>query len=108
MEETHTIILHSGINSIIVWTPPPAVGGYVKKVDVIQNIFNLHDFQIGSDTVLDYIDRAIGIYEYNRKPSLRRTFNPLFYIGLLFEAISELPFIAIDKLGFNRKRQNHQ
>ena len=104
MDETHNIILHSGINPTIIWTPPPAVGGYVKNVDLIQNIFNLYGFQIGSDTVLDYIDRAIGIYESNHKPSLIRTFNPLFYIGLVFDAISELPFIAIGKLGFNRQK----
>lgn len=104
MDETHDIILHSGINPTLTWTPPPAVGGYVRNVDLIQNIFNLHGFQIGADEVLDFIDRAIGIYESNHKSSLIRTFNPFFYIGLVFDAISELPFIAIGKLGFNRQR----
>ena len=104
MDKTHDIILHSGINPTLTWTPPPAVGGYVRNVDLIQNIFNLHGFQIGADEVLDFIDRAIGIYESNHKSSLIRTFNPFFYIGLVFDAISELPFIAIGKLGFNRRK----
>ena len=104
MDETHDIIVYSGINPSITWTPPPAVGGYVKNVDLIQNIFNIHQFQIGADTVLDFIDRAIGIYQSNQKSAIVRTLNPFFYIGLIFEAISELPFIAIGKLGFNRQK----
>lgn len=104
MDETHDIILNSGINPMITWTPPPAVGGYVRNVDLIQNVFNLHGLSIGPDVVMDFLERSIGIYESNHKPSLIRTFNPFFYIGLAFDAISELPFIAIGKLGFNRQK----
>ncbi|MCD6271380.1 MAG: hypothetical protein J7K30_00705 [Deltaproteobacteria bacterium] len=104
MVETHDIILNSGINPTLTWTPPPALGGYVRDIDLIQNIFNLHGFRIGPDEVMDYIDKTIGIYESNHKPSLIRTFNPFFYIGLVFDAISELPFIAIGKFGFNRQK----
>jgi len=104
VDETHDIILHSGINPILTWSPPPAVGGYVRNIDLIQNIFNLHAFQIRADLVLDFIDRAIGIYESNHKSALIRIFNPFFYLGLVFDLIVELPFIAIGKLGFNRKK----
>jgi hypothetical protein len=104
VDETHNIILHSGINPILTWSPPPAVGGYVRNIDLIQNIFNLHAFQIRADLILDFIDRAIGIYESNHKSALIRIFNPFFYLGLAFDLIAELPFIAIGKLGFNRKK----
>ena len=104
MDETHEIILCSGINPLLTWTPPALVGGYAQKVDLIQNIFNIHRFQISHDYILDFIDRAIGIYQSNHKSSLIRICNPFFYIGLVFEAISELPFIAIGKLGFDRQK----
>lgn len=104
INETHSIILLSGINPTIRYTPPPAVGGYIQKIDVIQNIFNLNRFQIGVDPVLDFIDRAIGIYQSNQKSALIRTFNPFFYLGWVLDVISDLPFIAIGKLGFNREK----
>ena len=104
MDETHDIILYSGINPTLTWTPPPAVGGYVRNVDLIQNIFNLHGYRIGANEVLDFIDRAIGVYETNHRSSFIRAFNPFFYIGLVFDAIADLPFIAIGKLGFNREK----
>jgi len=104
MGETHDIILHSGIDPTLVWTPPPARGGYVMNVDLIQNIFNLCQFRIGPEGALDFVDRAIGVYESNHRSSLIRTFNPLFYVGLVFDAISELPFIAIGRLGFDRQK----
>lgn len=104
INEIHSIILHSGINPTLRYTPPPAVGGYVEMIDVIQNIFHINRFQIGADPLLDFIDRAIGIYESNHKSAIFRTFNPFFYLGLVLDAISALPFIAIGKLGFNRQK----
>ena len=104
MDETHEIILCSGINPLLTWSPPAAVGGYVQKIDLIQNIFNIHRFQISYDYILDFIDRSIGIYQSKQKASLVRIFNPFFYISFVFEVISELPFIAIGKLGFNRQK----
>ena len=55
--------------------------------------------------MLDLIERAIGKYDSNRKWALVRMFNPFFYIGLVIDAISNLLFIVIGKLGFNRQKQ---
>ncbi len=104
MDEIHNIILYSGINPSIRWTPPPAVGGYIQNVDLIQNIFNIHRFQISPNNVLDFIDRSIGVYEYNHTRALIRTLNPLFYLSIFFDWVSELPFIFIGWLGFNREK----
>ena len=110
MAEVHAIILHSGTIPILTVTPPPAVGGYRTNVDLIDNIFNLDRFYIGEgiyrecNDILDFIDRAIGIYDSNHESVLVRLFNPFFYLGLVFDAISDLPFIAIGKLGFNRQK----
>lgn len=102
MSEVHDIVLHSGIRPSIRWTPPPAVGGYVQDVDLINNIFHLHRFQIAPANVLDFIDRAIGVYESNDRRALLRTFNPIFYLGLVFDWIASLPFVLIGRLGFSR------
>jgi hypothetical protein len=104
MDEVHDIILCSGINPSITWSPPPAIGGHIKNIDLIQNIFYLHRFQIGGREILDFLERSIGIYERNHKPSLIRTFNPFFYIGRIFDLISELPFFALSKLGFSKEK----
>lgn len=104
MKEAHSIILKSGITPTLSWTLPSAGGRYSTNVDLIGNIFNLHEFQIDPRLVLDNIDRAIGIYASNTRWALIRIFNPFFYIGLAFDFISDLPFVALGKLGFNRQK----
>ncbi len=104
MKEAHSIILKSGITPTLSWTLPSAGGRYSTNVDLIENIFNLHEFQIDPRLVLDNIDRAIGIYASNTRSALIRIFNPFFYIGLVFDFISDLPFIALGKLGFNHHK----
>ena len=104
MDELHDIVIYSGINPSITWTPPPAVGGYRQNIDLIQDIFYLHAFSVEPNNILDVLDRSIGIYESNRVPSILRALNPLFYIGLIFDALVEIPFIFIGKLGLNREK----
>lgn len=104
MDELHDMLICSGINPSITWTPPPAVGGYRQNIDLIQNIFNLHAFRVEPNNILDFLDRSIGIYESNRVPSILRALNPFFYIGLVFDALVEIPFIFIGKLGLNREK----
>ena len=104
MNEVHSIVVQSGINPIYTWRAPPIAGGYSAKIDLIINIFNLDDYFTEYDLVLDLIDRSIGIYESNTKWARFRIFNPFFYIGLGLDFISDLPFIALGKLGFNRQK----
>jgi len=78
MDEVHDIILYAGVKPWIRYIPPPAVGGYIQNIDLVQNIFNLHRFQIAPNNLLDFVDRAIGIYENNSGPAFRRAINPFF------------------------------
>ncbi len=103
-EEIHSIILNSGIDPGFSWTPPSAVGGDETKIDLIEDIFNLDQFDIGPNNVLYLIDRAIGKYEANRRSAFVRTFNPFFYLGWVLNAITDLPFIIVGILGFNRQK----
>ena len=104
MDETHDIILYSGVNPSIRYTPPAAVGGYIQNIDLVQNVFNLHRFQITANNLLDFIDRSIGIYESNMRPALFRAINPFFYLGLAFDLVARAPFVLIGRAGFNRKK----
>ena len=104
MDEMHDIILLSGVRPAIQWSPPPMVGGYIQNVDLVQNLFNLHRFQIPPNHVLDFIDRSIGIYEANTRPAFLRTINPLFYLGQLFDWVAGLPFALLGRLGFSRSK----
>ena len=103
-DEIHSIILDSGIDPGFSWTPPSAVGGEETKINLIEDIFNLDQFDIGPNNVLYLIDGAIGIYDANRRSAFVRTFNPFFYLGRVLDAITDLPFIIIGIFGFNRQR----
>ena len=103
-DEIHSIILNSGIDPSFSWTPPSAVGGDETEIDLIEDIFDLDQFDIGPNNVLGLIDRAIREYDSNRKSAFVRTFNPFFYLGRALDAITDLPFIIIGILGFNREK----
>ena len=44
--QAHRIIAAAGIATTITWTPPPAVGGYVQRIEVFSNLFGLDRYQI--------------------------------------------------------------
>lgn len=89
---------------ILKWIPPAAVGGYSQNIDLIINVFHLWEYDINEQNVFDYVERAIGVYEKNRRSSLIRLFNPFFYLGLIFDLIANSPFALLDKIGFNREK----
>jgi hypothetical protein len=104
MGRIHAIILASGVNPALQYTPPRAIGGYIQNIDIIENIFNLTSFQISPNSILDFIDRSIGVYEGNSGPALRRTINPFFYFSLAFDLLAAAPFIFIGRVGFDRHK----
>lgn len=104
LHKIHSVIISAGVNPIIYYSPPPAVGGLTENIDLMHNIFNLHRFKIGPQELLDFMDRAIGIYENDRLNALLRTINPLFWLGLILDYIVSLPFKVIGKIGFDQKK----
>jgi len=102
LDECRSIIVLAGVSPIITYVPPPAIGGYVQRIDILTNLFNLHNFEISLDTVFDHIDRAIGVYERDEFRACIRTFNPFFWLGLLLDFIVEIPFSLLGKAGFNK------
>ena len=103
-DEIHSIILNSEINPSFSWTRPAAAGGDETEIDLIEEIFDLDQFDIGPNNVLNCIDRAIEKYDSNRRSAFIRTLNPSFYLGRALDTISDLPFIVIGIFGFNRQK----
>jgi hypothetical protein len=90
-----------GLPHTLVYTPPPMVGGYRQNVDVVGNMFDLWQFQLGRQVVFDSTDRAIGAYERERRALLRKSFNPLYWLGMLIAWVLRLPFKLLGAAGYD-------
>ena len=104
LKEVFKITVAAGINPTITYTPPPAIGGYIRDVDLIHNIFNIRAYRLSPEMIIDVIDRAIGVYATNRRMAKVRIINPFYYLGVILDLITELPFILIGRLGFDRDK----
>ena len=82
----------------------PTAAGYEEGVYLVDNIFNLHQLKISPQTLLDYVERAIGVYRDDKLKSLMRTLNPLFWLSIVLDYVSGLPFAFLGALGLNRSK----
>ena len=97
-------ITETGSPLRVTYTPPPVIGGYIQQIDLIDNLFNLQNFDIEVQTLIDVIDQALGIFERDFFNSVLRTIYPLFWFGKILELISSVPFYLLGSVGFNRVR----
>ena len=102
--ETHEMVNAAGISTRIIYDPPPIRRGIAGPVDVLLEMFNLPNLQLSPNVATDQLERAYGIYERNRRAAKMRLFNPFFYLARLLDLISEIPFILLGKIGFNRAK----
>jgi len=82
----------------------PTAAGYEEGLYLVDNIFNLPQLKIFPKTLLDYVEKAIGVYRDDRFKSLIRTLNPLFWLSVVLDYISSIPFAILGSLGFNRSK----
>jgi hypothetical protein len=75
-----------------------------EGVYLVDNIFNLHQLKISPQTLLDYVERAIGVYRDDKLKSVIRSLNPLFWVSIVLDYISSLPFTILSALGFERSK----
>ena len=66
LDKIYSYIISAGINPTIYYSPPPAIGGIAGNIN-LHNIFHLHGFEISPQYIIDNVDRAIGIYENDKK-----------------------------------------
>jgi len=89
---------------ILTYYPPPAIGGFVTDIDLVDNIFNLQKYDIEPQSLIDVLDKALGIYQSELTPSLIRIFNPFVWLGKLLEIVASVPFLLLGSVGFDKKR----
>lgn len=94
-------IVAAGVTLVVTWTPPPMVGGYVQRIDLIDNLFELDRYQISPNHAIGFIERAIGVYRSDRPAALRRTCNPLWWLWFGFLSFARAPFLLLGGMGFN-------
>ena len=104
LNEINWIIRATGISPDMTYTSAPVAGGQTYHFDVLANIFNIHHYEIAPDTIFDFIDQSLGIYEKNSRSSKIRTYNPFFWIWLAIEYIASIPFKLISTLGFDSNK----
>lgn len=104
LDDVHSTIRISGNSLVVEYTPPPAIGGYIQNIDILINMFKLHQFSIPNNEIIDITDRTIGIYTSNKTPSFIRTINPFFWLALFLDYLVEIPFSLLGKAGFNSKK----
>lgn len=88
----------------VIYTDPPAIGGRRSNLNLLDNIFNLQNYDIEPQIIIDFIDQAIGVYERDFTSSIIRTFNPLFWAGKVLEAIASVPFMVLGRLGLPQQK----
>ncbi|MEX2491035.1 MAG: hypothetical protein WD425_04660, partial [Nitrospirales bacterium] len=92
LNQVYPVVILGDVSPVMQWTPPPAIGGYIQNIDLLLNIFNLHNYQLPYNELLGYLDRAIGAYEADQSNSWVRTFNPFWWVNQLLIWVTHLPF----------------
>ena len=101
VNQAQDTIVAAGVTLRMTWTLPPMVGGYVQRIDLIDNLFELDRFQISPNHAIGFIERAIGVYVSDRRAALWRTFNPLWWLWCAFLWFARTPFLLLGGMGFN-------
>lgn len=107
IKEVNDIIMASNVSVFLHYTPSPAIGGMTVNIDVIDNIFNLHYYDIELRHVIDITEQSIGVYELDRRRTWCRTINPFYWIIEILDTISSYPFKLLSKAGFNQNKIEH-
>ncbi|MDE0092196.1 MAG: hypothetical protein OXN83_02790 [Oligoflexia bacterium] len=104
IDSVRKILLEANIPVGIIYSFPPAAGGRITNLDLLLNIFNLKDYDVPLQQLIDIIDRGIGVYSDDKIWSIIRTFNPINYFMRLLEFIFNIPFNLLKNIGFDTQK----
>lgn len=104
INNVHKYVIDAGQNPVMIWTPPPIVGGYVMNIDIIVNVFDLNRYQISLAKLQDVIQRSFASYHDTTILSIINTINPFYYFGYSIKWIVSLPFSLLIDIGFSRSK----
>lgn len=106
-KETEAIeiyIVEAGLSPYVTHYDAPAMGGRATSINLIENLFNLQHYDIESQSIIDVIDQALGVYERDFVKSIIRVINPIFWLGRTLEFISSIPFYLLGRIGLNQQK----
>ena len=75
-----------------------------KIIPVLSNIFILDGYNIKPDRLLDFIERAIGVYSHDKIQSIARTFDPIFWFIRLLDFIFNVFLGFLKESGFDTRK----
>ncbi|MCP2671790.1 hypothetical protein NHF40_12705 [Maricaulaceae bacterium EIL42A08] len=101
MSEIKTYVEEAGVSTAVDYQDAPIAGGRRHVVDIIDNIFQLHDFQMGREFIDDLLERALGNYEFDQTPALIRTLNPFWWANSTLSALVRVPFKVLGEFGLD-------
>ena len=74
------------------------------EIDLLENLFSLQQHKVEPQTLVDHVERAIGMYTGDRFNASLRTLNPLYWLGIVLDYSARLPFFILGSLGLDRDR----
>ena len=74
------------------------------EIDLLENMFSLHQHKVDPQTLVDHLERAVGTYTADRFKSWMRTLNPLYWLNVLLDYAARLPFLILGVLGLNQEK----
>jgi hypothetical protein len=74
------------------------------ELDLLENLFSLQQNKVEPQTLVDHVERAIGMYTGDRFNASLRTLNPLYWLSILVNYTARLPFFILGSMGLNRDR----
>jgi len=95
--------LRIGQTLTVFYSPPPIHGGFAGELNLMQNMFELHTFQIPAARLIDLLDRVIGDYQRLQIELRRNLFNPLYWLRLGFMNLLGVPFRILGAAGFDAR-----
>lgn len=72
--------------------------------DIIENIFGIYHLDVEPRYIVDYLERAIGVYELDYPRSVIRMFNPIWWGLQILNWIAYLPIRIWGAIGFDEAR----
>lgn len=108
MNEAIRSCLLIGESLSVFYSPPPVRGGPSGTLNLVQNMFEVHNFRIPAARVIDSLDRAIGDYERLQNDLSRSRWNPFYWLWLAFAQLLGFPFRVLGVAGSMRVRWSNQ
>lgn len=99
--EARDITRASRVSDAVVWSPPRAIGGEIRRIGLLDDLFYLDQYLIPDKSVVDMLEQSIGVYAADQKNACWRTFNPGWWIFRLLKWLPRIPFMLIGSAGFD-------